>query len=75
MNPWSLTDREVEMLSQIAQSGSAKKAARVLGVSDRTVEEYVRRARRKMNVAHTILAVLMLDRLVNARMDNYQPHQ
>lgn len=69
MNPWGLTDRECDCLQAVGRCGTSKYAARDLGLSPRTVEVYLARAREKMNVIHTTIAVLKWDRYVNARTD------
>ena len=69
MNPWSLTDRECDCLQAVGRCGDSKIAARELGISHRTVEKYLERARQRMNVARTLIAVLKWDRYVNARTD------
>lgn len=68
MNPWNLTNREQTVLLEISRVGSSKLAAKEMGISFRTVEIYLRRAREKMRTHHTVLAVLMWDRYANARM-------
>lgn len=54
--PLSLREREV--LRLIATGKSQADAAAILQISERTVEQHVRNARRKLNVANTIQAVV-----------------
>jgi FixJ family two-component response regulator len=68
MNPWKLSAREETVLTTLSKVGTAKLAAKEIGISFRTVEIYLRRARDKMQTQSTLIAVLMWDRYVFARM-------
>ncbi len=37
-NPWGLTEREAEVMDALVLVGNHKMAARMLGISDRTIE-------------------------------------
>lgn len=54
-----LTRREIEVLQALISHGTAKRAARGLNISPRTVEHYSRRAREKMGV-HSNLQVVAI---------------
>ena len=60
--PWALTRREIDSMTAIVQTGSSKLAARELGLSHRTVELYLDRAKKKMKTGHMVTAALMWDR-------------
>lgn len=47
-NPWGLTQRQAEVLDAVIKTGSQKGAARVLGVSAKTVEGFCDRAAESM---------------------------
>lgn len=53
-----LSSREREVLRLIATGKSQADVAAILRISERTVEQHVRNARRKLNVANTIQAVV-----------------
>jgi DNA-binding CsgD family transcriptional regulator len=72
MNPWNLTDREQETLTTVSNVGSSKLAARELGLSPRTVEIYLSRARFKMDTTHTITAVVKWTRYVINRSAKHE---
>jgi len=53
-----LPDRELQCLRYAALGATAKETARVLGISSRTVEEYIERSRARLGVNTTIEAVI-----------------
>lgn len=61
-DPWGLTACEAKALKAIVKGGSLLGAARLLGLSNKTVEEHSHKARLKMGVDTTLLAVLTWDR-------------
>jgi DNA-binding CsgD family transcriptional regulator len=63
-NPWNLPKRMAEVLDTLAKqgAGSSKVTARLMGLSHRTVEVYVLRARAQMGVGTRMAAVLEWDR-------------
>ena len=62
MNRWKLTDREAQSMDAIVEAGSSKLAAKVMGLSHRTVELYLDRAKKKMQTGHMVTAAVMWDR-------------
>ena len=62
MNRWQLTDREAESMDAIVEFGSSIKAAKALGLSPRTVEIYLARAKKKMQTSHMVTAAIRCDR-------------
>jgi DNA-binding CsgD family transcriptional regulator len=72
MTEWNLSDREQEVLSIMGKLGTAKLVARELHLSHRTVEIYLANVRRKMQVGHTVLAVLAWDRYVFSRSAKHE---
>ena len=57
-----LTARESEILSWIASGRRQVEVARLLGLSERTVENHLRRIRRRLGVASTAQAIYRLAR-------------
>lgn len=62
MNPDQLSPREVKALDAVVSTGCNKGAARLLGISPRAIEDYMRSARQKLGAANRILLVLEWDR-------------
>lgn len=61
-NPWGLTKREGEALSALIEHGSSKASGTALGVTDKTIEALVTVAKRRMNLATRVQAVVLWDR-------------
>lgn len=61
-NPWGLAPSEVRLMEAVVQVGHYKKAARLVGLTPKTVECYMRDIRRKMDIDHQIVAVVTWDR-------------
>ena len=61
-DPWNLTPRERQTLTLLAEHGTGKIAARVMGISYRTLEKYVERAGEKMGEPHRLRMVVLWDR-------------
>lgn len=74
-NPWGLAPRECEVLQILASTGegSSKRVAALMGISHRTVEVYVQRARERMKVATRLQAVLLWDRTYGQRVEFIRP--
>lgn len=58
MNPWGLTERQIEVMTQIASSGSSKAASWALGISHRTVEHHVSNVKKKMKKRTALQALI-----------------
>ena len=65
----SLTLREVEVLSWVAQGKSAREIGKILGISKRTVDEHVRSAGQKLGAANRTeaAALALLGRIIEAQ--------
>jgi len=62
-NPWNLPERQAEILTRLTQgAGTAKQVARELGISFKTVEVHVLKAKKAMGAPTLLQAVLMWDR-------------
>lgn len=59
---WGLTKGQMHILDTIVQEGNIRAAAAKLNVSSSTVEEQLRRARKRMGVETNIEAVIAWDR-------------
>jgi DNA-binding CsgD family transcriptional regulator len=72
-NPWDLPPQQCNTLDSVIAHFGEKGAAAAMGVSHRTVSEYLRRAREKMQARTRLHAVLMWDRhmqqCINAQMN------
>lgn len=62
MDPWGMTSQQTAVLQTICETGSTKGAARVLGLSSKTVEEHFRRAKAKFGVSQRLICLLEWDR-------------
>jgi DNA-binding CsgD family transcriptional regulator len=62
MNPWNLSAHQEAAIAAMARTGCQKKTADELGISSRSVEGHMQRARDKIGVRNTMLAVLEWDR-------------
>lgn len=63
-NPWNLTGRECDTIEAVVKMGSAKLAAREIGVAPKTVEIFMHSVRQKMGVHHTVIAAVAYDRFI-----------
>jgi FixJ family two-component response regulator len=61
-NPWDLPPRQCEALDSVIANFCEKRAAVAMGVSPKTVSEYLCRARDRMQARSRLHAVLMWDR-------------
>jgi DNA-binding CsgD family transcriptional regulator len=61
-NPWGLTPREFEVMERYTVVGLEKIIAADLGISPKTVNELVRRAKRRIGERTIMLTVLTFDR-------------
>jgi DNA-binding CsgD family transcriptional regulator len=61
-DPWNLSLREHRSLDELISHGCNKTAAKHMGVSVRTLELYLYKAYRKMDVVNRLQAVLAYDR-------------
>lgn len=61
-NPWGLTARQCDVLDALAKTGCDKRAARLVGIDPRTVENHTAEARKRMGNTNRMLAVLAWDR-------------
>lgn len=60
--PWKLSPTEAEALEVLTQTFCVKTGARVMGVSGKTFEAHLGRARRKMEAYNSLHATLLWDR-------------
>jgi len=65
--PYTLTSREIEVLTWVARGESARKIAEILKITKRTVDAHVLSAVRKTGAANRTHAVViaMLDRIID----------
>ena len=69
-NPWNMPRREQEVLAGMVSTGGCQKiVASVLGISVKTVDTYLSRARIRMEVRTRIEALLRWDRWVNQQRE------
>lgn len=66
MNPWNLSDRQVEVMDALCKTGTDKGAARELGLVVKTIETHSTIARAKMQAPNRTLAILAWDRFNRA---------
>lgn len=59
-NPWGLTVRQAQTLDAMVEHGCPKRAARVLGLSHRTVQNYSEHAAHRMNEGGSRIRCLIL---------------
>ena len=62
INPWGLSPRQFRAMKNLAEQGENKKVAKVMAISVRTVEEYLKASYARMGAGNRITAVLMFDR-------------
>lgn len=63
-NPWRLTPREMQLCDLLVTEGGAKPAARrIPGISIKTVELHLQRARRKSGTRTMVLLAVAHDRI------------
>jgi FixJ family two-component response regulator len=67
-NPWHLTEREAQSLDAIVLTGASKLAAQHMGLSPRTVELYLDRAKKKMKTGHMVTAAVAWDRFLRGEV-------
>lgn len=61
-NPWSLTPRQAEVMTQLAECGRSKTAAAALGMEARSVDKQVTNALKAMGTNSRVRAAVMWDR-------------
>lgn len=61
-NPWGLADMQCRVLQLLVAGKSRSEAAAVLGISVKTVDVHIERARERMGVPSTLQAALKFDR-------------
>ena len=61
-NPWGLTVAQVQAMEAVNRAGCNKGAARLLGLSHKTVEHHVAAARDRIGEEKRLLALLEFDR-------------
>lgn len=61
-NPWHLTPQQCATLDALAKFGSSKLAGRELAISNKTIEQHIREAKRNMGIEHRVPAVVAWDR-------------
>jgi FixJ family two-component response regulator len=61
-NPWGLTHGQVDVMDAYCSVGNTKSVAAKFGISLRSVECQVAKARKKMVTSSTLMAVLLWDR-------------
>lgn len=62
VSPWKLTPREAEVLDALCEHGSAKLAARYLGIAVKTAEEHSSCAKQKISGGTGVVKLLIWDR-------------
>ena len=67
-NPWGLTPAQCEVMRLIIMGKSHLQVATVMGRSDRSIEDDLRRIRKKMRALNTIAACIVWDRHFRARV-------
>ena len=61
-NPWRLTPRQVDVIRALVDTGSNKGAARLLGLSPHTAQNYMETVRKKMGKPKQLLCAIAWDR-------------
>lgn len=61
-NPWGLTEAQCATLESLAMAWSSKQAARLNGISHKTIEQHIHTAKKRMGIPHRLGAVLEWDR-------------
>lgn len=61
-NPWGLPPREVEAMTLLAETGSAKAAANRMGLATKTVDALACRASGRMGARTRTQAIVLWDR-------------
>jgi FixJ family two-component response regulator len=61
-NPWNLPPREVEVMSRMVAAGLEKIVAADLGISRKTVQELVGRAKKRIGARTRVTALIEWDR-------------
>jgi DNA-binding CsgD family transcriptional regulator len=66
-NPWNLTPREAQIMNRLTEIGLEKIVAMELGISHKTVQELVNRAKRRIGARTRVTAILEWDRWARAK--------